>query len=114
MAESQMGLFSLELTLVDFVNEDLPRKGRSARTGAQAGRQLPPVRHAKDDSMAPIFDRYIQDLIDKGDQDAAGAVANIYNLFVARGWVTVTDPVQLPQINDDVGTVGDEIHEEAI
>lgn len=62
VAESQMGLFALESTLVEYVDADLPRKGREARTGARANRSLPPVRHTRDDSMAPIFDRYIADL----------------------------------------------------
>jgi len=114
VAESQMGLFALESCLAEYVDADLPRKGREARTGAQADRSLPPVRHAKDDSMAPIFDRYIGDLHTAGKNEAAGAVANLYNLFVARGWVTVTGDLVLPEADDEAGLVGDELHEQPI
>ncbi len=111
-AEKQMGLFALEAYLSEQVDEmaDIPVKGRRAKTGAKAARHLPPVRYTDDDSMAPILDRYIRDLQDKGFADAAGAVANIYNLFVARGWVTVRTDVVLPKVNEDAGRVEEELH----
>lgn len=111
-AESQMGLFALELQLIDEVDSlaDIPAKGKRALTGAQADRSLPPVRYADDDSMAPIFDRYIRDLSAAGHAEAAGALANVYNLFVLRGWVTVRSDVELPRLNADAGRVEDELH----
>lgn len=109
--ESQMGLFDLEALLAAQLaeHEDRPVKGLRARTGAPAGRDLPPVRYSKADSMAPIFDRYIRLLQEEGEDTGAAAVANIYNLFVARGWVTVTDNVVLPKISDAEG-VREELH----
>ncbi|MFC1960002.1 ParB/RepB/Spo0J family partition protein [Chloroflexota bacterium] len=109
--ESQMGLFDLEALLSAQLaeHEDRPVKGMRARTGAPAGRDLPPVHYSKADSMAPIFDRYIRLLQDEGEDSGVAAVANIYNLFVARGWVTVTDNVVLPKISDAEG-VREELH----
>ena len=60
--------------------------------------------------MGRVFDRYIRDLQEDGHEDAAGAVANVYNLFVARGWVFVPDDVLLPKLTD-AGAVADELHE---
>jgi ParB/RepB/Spo0J family partition protein len=109
--ENMASLFDLEALLAEQIDqhEDRPVKGKQARTGAPAGRELPPVRFSKSDSMAPIMDRYIRDLQEADQDAAAAAVANIYNLFVARGWVTVTDNVVLPKITE-AGSVADELH----
>jgi ParB/RepB/Spo0J family partition protein len=109
--ENMASLFDLEALLAEQIDqhEDRPVKGKQARTGALAGRELPPVRFSKSDSMAPIMDRYIRDLQEADQDTAAAAVANIYNLFVARGWVTVTDNVVLPKITE-AGSVADELH----
>lgn len=114
IAEAQMGLFALESCLLDYAqNDNTPCKGRAAYTGAKADRTLPPVRNTKKDTMAPLFDRYICDLKEQGYDHAAGALANIYNLFVAKGWVTVTDKVTLPKTTE-AGNVGEELHIETI
>lgn len=104
--ENQASLFSLEQVLADMTHE--PIKGRKARTGVRADRTLPPVWIYPDDSMALIFDRYIAHLRGAGHDEAAGAVGNIYNSFVARGWVNVRDGCM---VDDGVGAVEDELHE---
>ncbi|MBI5959444.1 MAG: hypothetical protein HY866_11960 [Chloroflexi bacterium] len=62
--------------------------------------------------MSPILDRYIRDLQAAGMDGAAGAVANIYNLFVKMGWVTVRTSAVLPKTSDPerVGRVDQEVH----
>lgn len=63
-----------------------------------------------DDSMALIFDRYITHLREAGNSEGAGAVGNIYNSFVARGWVNVRDGCGIH--DDGAGIVEDELHED--
>jgi len=108
-SENQAPLFSLEQVLADMSHE--PIKGRKARTGVRADRSLPPVRIYPEDSMAHIFDRYILRLREAGNVEGEGAVGNIYNTFVARGWVNVRDECVLPDVAD-VGVVEDEVHED--
>lgn len=107
--ENQASLFVLEQVLADMSHE--PIKGRKARTGVCADKTLPPVRVYPDDSMALIFDRYIARLREAGQVEAAGAVGNIYNSFVARGWVNVRDGCGLTK-DDGAGLVEDELHED--
>jgi ParB family chromosome partitioning protein len=107
-SENQASLFSLEQVLADMSSE--PIKGRKARTGVCADKTLPPVRVCADDSMALIFDRYIARLREAGQVEAAGAVGNIYNTFVARGWVNVRDGCMVDDMG--AGLVEDELHED--
>lgn len=106
-SENQAPLFVLEQVMAEMSSE--PMKGRKARTGVKADRTLPPVRIYPDDSMALIFDRYIARLREAGHVEAAGAVGNIYNSFVARGWVNVRDGCG---VDDGVGSVEDEVYED--
>ncbi len=115
-AEAQQPLFTLELKIMEVVetNDDRPSKGRDARTGAPAGRDLPPVRWSQDwRSMARVLDGYIHDLMEMGHMEGAAAVANVYNVFVAHGYVFVPDDATLPRMTD-AGTVGEELHESAV
>ncbi len=107
-SESQAPLFSLEQVLSDMSHE--PIKGRKARTGVCADKTLPPVKIYPDDSMALIFDRYITHLREAGNSEGAGAVGNIYNSFVARGWVNVRDGCMVDDMG--AGLVEDELHED--
>lgn len=112
LSEAQMGLFALESMVISEAEAmvDVPVKGRRAITGAAANRDLPPVAVHPGDSMAPIMDRYIRDLTANGNIDVVGAVANLYNLFVAKGWVVVRTDVELPHMNTGAGRVGEELH----
>lgn len=110
-AEKQMPLFDLTAYLVEKVETMTNITGYQAVTGAAANRSLPPVQVSKDDSMAPIFDHYICALRDAGQDAAAGAVANLYNVFVAKGWVRVQGDLRLPTTRA-TGCVRDELHVE--
>ena len=107
--EGQLDMFGFELR-VQKIAESAPCKGKRAFTGVKANRQLPPVRHAKEDSMSPIFRRFMQDLASAGLQEASDAVGNLYNVFVSRGWVTVTGE----PFGQTVNVVEDELHEELL
>lgn len=106
-AESQISMFGFELVAQRII-DSAPSKGRQAITGAAAYPAMPAIRHTTGDSMSPIFARYITDLRAAGHADAAGAVANLYNLFVAKGWVTVTGQ----PLADTPTAVESNLHEE--
>ena len=107
--ESQMDFFSMVSGMIEEAENGPPSKGKNAVTGAPAFRDLPEVRFTKQDSVAPILDRYIRDLTAGGHTEAAGAICNVYNLLVHKGWVTVSGELALPYVCE-TGTVNEELH----
>ncbi len=111
-ADQQLDFLALFEQLSAIAQTTSPTKGRKARTGVSAARTLPPIRRAKDDTMSPIFARYIADLQTSGHLDAAGAVGNLYNTFVALGWITVNE--RDLSTSGAAGLVEEELHEEPL
>jgi len=99
--QQQEALFDLEALLIQSVqaadNTPLVRKGHRARTGAPAGKDLPPVRWMMRDSIAHVMERYIKDLLKVGEDRAAGALGNVYNTLIGHNWMAVPADSILPK-----------------
>lgn len=110
-AESQMGLFALEMQIIEEVqDDDRVLKGKKARTGAPVNRSLPRVRVSQKDSVHEIMDRYIADLLASGEASAAGAIGNLYNTLVAMNWMSVPVKSQLAKTSDIADTAEELAH----
>lgn len=84
LAEQQMNMFELELQIMEGIDsEQFALRGRKARTGAPVDKKLPAVKVASTDTTGDILDRYVQQLMAAGLQDAAAAVGTIYTALVA-------------------------------
>lgn len=101
--ESQMDMFALELQLVqEVVTDSQPTyKGKRARTGAPTNTKLPRVRIKMTDTVGDILDRYIADLLQAGDPDAAAALGNVYNTLVAFNWASVPTSSPLAKVGEE-------------
>lgn len=109
LEESQMDMFTLELKLVEAVQSDavVALRGKKARTGAPISAKLPAVKVSGKDGVGDILDRYILELIQTGETDAAAAIGTVYNALVAGNWVQVPAGSVLAKTADTDTTAGD-------
>jgi ParB/RepB/Spo0J family partition protein len=107
--ESQMDMFALELKMVEAVANDevTALRGKKAKTGAPVNKQLPPVKVSGKDAAGDIFDRYIMELMQAGNAEAAATIGTIYNALVAGNWVQVPANSLLAKIAETDETAGD-------
>ena len=108
-AETQEDFFHMveqQSDLVDMICAQKPN-GRQARTGAQCdlGTFCPELDMSE--TPAEMFDAYIAFLQDEGKEEAAGAMANVYNAMVARRFISVEG--ELGMNGSGALTVGEEL-----
>ena len=67
------------------------KSGLKAVTGAPTRSDLPEVKATPKDHTGVVVERYIQELLDAGHVDEAGAIGNLYNRLVRGNWIRVPD-----------------------
>ncbi len=95
--QSQDSLFGLESFWVAQVKQqDLPRRGKHAFTGAPTRVDLPPVEAGQADSAAVVIDRWIAGLLEKGLQNEAAVAGTLYDALVRLNYLAVPQNALLP------------------
>jgi len=95
--QSQDSLFGLESFWVAQVKQqDLPRRGKHAFTGAPTRPDLPPVEASQADSAAAVIDRWIAGLMEKGLQSEAAVAGTLYDALVRMNYLSVPQGAILP------------------
>jgi len=96
--QSQESLFDLASFWVEQVQqENFPRRGAHAFTGAPTRPDLPPVVMASSsDSVSAVIDRYIATLLDQGRTQEAAVIGTLYDSLVRLNFLTVPPGALLP------------------
>jgi ParB/RepB/Spo0J family partition protein len=89
--QSQDALFSLESFWVEQVQqqEELPRRGKHAFTGAPIRSDLPSLQASQNDSAAAVIDRWISSLLENGFTEEAAVAGTLYENLVHMNYLAV-------------------------
>lgn len=95
--QSQDSLFNLETFWVNQVQQeqDLPRRGKHAFTGAPTRTDLPPVEASPEDSTAAVIDRWISGLLSQGLVNEAAVAGTLYDALVRLNYLSVPSGASL-------------------